>query len=315
MSNELIAIVGDPHIQPTVSSRLDDYFESCLDKIEQIANSCKHVIFLGDVFSHYRLPEENFNRLWTKLFYLKVTNNNQFYSIVGNHDIPNENESDLDKSALGMLRTTQLVKLIMPDNPLIITSNGVINRFNTTFVRYSRAKEHLLKQRYNTDMYNDILLLHHYYEDHDDCFTYNDLKTLGCKQIFQGHEHCPLPNGKLDYDEFTLYRCGSMMRNIAAPYNFDRQMYYFVINGDKVTCNQLIVKPASEIFTQQAITREKYHEKKFVDTINNIVEKYTNNLSNQTQFSIKTILKEINTPDRNIDYIKTKYETISERFD
>lgn len=303
-----IAIVGDVHINPSVSSRKDNYFDTCLQKIEEIASKNKNVIFLGDVFNSPTLPYNYFVDVYSLLNKLKA-NGTRFYSILGNHDVFNEREDSLLKTSLGLCYVTGVIELILPDKP--ITINGY--NFHTSYVSLKKAKEHLINKKFNAD---DILLLHHYFEDQYDGLNYNDLCNLGCNKIFFGHEHSAFEKGRKIYNEFTAYRCGSLLRNSSIEYNLKRQIFYYVIDNNEVKCCSVeCMKPAEEVFTYEAFNQENLHKKQFLNNINDVIGRYTNNISTKSIFNIKTILDEINTPIDSINYIKSKYELIGERFD
>ena len=85
-----IGIIGDIHIDSKVSSRKDDYFSTCLEKLEEVANNCKNIIILGDVFNRPTLTNDYFIRLYDFLRYRCTCKGNNFYTIIGNHDVYNE---------------------------------------------------------------------------------------------------------------------------------------------------------------------------------------------------------------------------------
>ena len=308
IENNKIAIVGDPHIAPIPGGRIDDYFHVGLDKITQIANTCEHVVFLGDMFSCPKIDEKYVNALISHLLYLMTSNGNKFYSIIGNHDVANELEVKLPNSSLGTLAASGCIRIIYPEFPVEI---GQYN-FNTVPVRFRDVKQFLQDKHY-TD--KDVLLIHHEYETGTNRIVYEDIKNLGCKHIFFGHDHCPLPNGRIIYPECTVYRSGSLMRNLATEYNFTRQIYYYIIDGENISCGAVEQQQAQTVFTQKALTRENYNKKKFVESVDNIIDKYKSTMSKQNKCSIKSALLELNTPERAIYRIKQKYEKFGERFD
>lgn len=307
-----VAIVGDLHLAPKVSSRTDDYFESCIEKIHEIASNCRNVIFLGDLFETPTLPANYFIQLYRELNYLKNIKGNNFYSIIGNHDIYNEREESLDRTTLGLCNETDIVEVIVPNNPKIIENYT----FHTSYVNYDSCKKHL-KELHITERYgeHDILLLHQYFEDLYQCLKYEDLKNIGFKHIFFGHEHKPMDNLRTVYNEFTAYRCGSCGRNKAESFNLIRDVFYFILDKGEIKCSKLeCLKPASEVFTEEAYTQQNLKKKEFLTNINDVIGKYTNNINVQDKFSIKSILKELQTPDKCMEYINNKYTQINEVF-
>ena len=300
-----IAIVGDLHIAPKPINRIDDYFNVILHKIEQISENCDKVIFLGDIFSKPKIDESFVNSLIKHLTYLKGKYNTTFYSIVGNHDVLSEDEINLDLSSLGILFNTGIIIPILPGNKVSIDEYN----FTTIPVNYKKAKEFLKDKKYES---NDILLVHHEYETGTNCFNYEDFKNLGCKMIFLGHDHKPFEQGRIIYPEFTIYRSGSLSRNIAIDYNFERTIYYYVIENGNVTCSPIQCSPAQNVFTVEALNRENYKKKKFIESIDTVIEKYKQSMSKTSNMSIIETMRGLGAKDNNIRYIKTKYEIIGE---
>ena len=308
-----IAIVGDLHLSPKVSSRTDDYFESCLEKITEIASTCRNIIFLGDTFDSPTIPPNYFIELYRHLNYLISIKGNEFYAIMGNHDLYNEREESLDRTTLGLCNETNLIQVKKPNNPVTIGSYN----FYTSYVYFNKCKQHLLEiSKPECYLDNDILLLHQYYEDLYECLHYDDLCDTGFKHIFFGHEHKPMAGFRIQTPTFTAYRCGSCGRNRADAFNLNRDINYFILDPQydikvgKLEC----VKPAENVFTEQAYNQDNLKKKQFINNINDVIGKYTNNINVQDKFSIKCILKELNTPDICLQYIKNKYEQINEVF-
>ena len=301
-----IGIVGDLHVDVHISSRKDNYFQTCLMKIEEVASQCKNVIFLGDVFNRETLPNDFLYSFYTHLSYLKLQYGTKFYSIIGNHDIPNEDEDNLSKTSLGLCEVTGLIILIKPDKPINI--EGI--NFYTSYVRLDRCKKHLKTLKLKKD---DILLLHQYFEDGFPGVDVEDLQ-VGCNKVFLGHNHIPLVGFKKEYDDLTVYRSGSLLRNSAEEANLTRDIYYYAID-DKVNLIKLnCVRPAVDVFTEKAYKQENLHQKRFTKSITEVLDKYTNNASVQTKFSIKETLEEINTPEKCMLYIENIYTRIGETF-
>lgn len=300
-----IGIVGDVHISSGVSSRKDKYFQTCLDKITEVADNCKHVIFLGDLFDREVISNDYFYQFYTHINYLKAKNGNEFYSIIGNHDIPNEDEKNLSKSCLGLCKLTGLIQLIEVDKPVLIEGRN----FYTSFVNLDKCKEHLSNLKLQPD---DILLLHQYFEDGFPGIEFEDVKDIGCKNIFLGHEHTPFSNMFKEYEGIKIYRCGSLVRNAANTSNLNRDIFYFKLEENVITAKLQCAKPAVEVFTEKAYNQENLQRKYFIKNINEVIDKYTNNASVQSKFSIRQTLEEIKTPDKCMQYINNIYNAINE---
>lgn len=319
-----IGIVGDLHIAPVPEKRIDDYFQVGLNKIEEIAGVCDRVIFLGDIFTNAKVDETFVNPLIRHLRYCRDRYECEFSTIIGNHDVSHEEESNLKDSSLDTLNAAGVINIITPDNPKIIQDDNIVYRFNTIPVKYKNAKEYISTMRYSKEVQlnvggelkscTEILLVHHEYETGTNCFTYNDFKNLGCDMIFLGHDHKPLDGGRIIYPEFTVYRSGSIMRNRADDYNLTRQLYYYILENGQVSCQAITTSPADSVFKVEAINKIELQERKYTEAIDAIIEKYENNISVQDKFSIKNILTELNAKEEIIEYIKKQYEKIGEVF-
>lgn len=310
-----IGIVGDLHIAPVPEKRIDDYFQTGLNKIEQIAQNCDVVIFLGDIFTSYKVSENYVYQLIEHLYKCSSLYKTYFYTIIGNHDVLSEDESNLSNSSLGVLSICKAINVITPDNPLKLTDGDQNFIFNTIPVKFKAAKKYLQSHSFYTDEAISTLLVHHEYGSIGDAnFNYEDFRNLGCKMIFLGHDHKPFPEGRIIYPEFTIYRSGSIMRNRADEYNFDRCLYYYVIEKGVVRCEVVNCAPAQDVFKVEALTRQNYKKDKFVQALDSIIDRYKNNSSCNNRFSVKSILQELNAPEYVIQGIKSKYDKIGEVF-
>lgn len=302
-----IAIVGDVHIDDKVSSRKDDYFETCLQKITEVASQSKNIIFLGDLFNRPTISNAKVVDLFLFFNFLKNKNNNNFYSIIGNHDIFNYREDTLNKTTLGIFNACGLVKVILPEQPEVIGKYT----FHTSFVDLSMCKSHLKGKKLTP---NDVLLLHHYFEDGYEGFKYEELKDLGVNKIFFGHEHSPFKNLRKVYEEYTAYRGGSLLRNSADDYNFKRDIYYFTLDDEVIPHKLDCMKQSVDVFTESALSKQNLNKNKFIASLKEIVDKYSNNLGNQSKFSIKEALQEVGAPLDTLEYIEHKYTSIGVSF-
>jgi DNA repair exonuclease SbcCD nuclease subunit len=304
-----IGIVGDLHIAPQPSSRIDDYFQNGLNKIEEISQTCDCVIFLGDIFTHSKVEERYINQLMRHLNYCKNTYTTQFYTIIGNHDVANEREDNLDNSSLGVLYNAGVLNIIQPGDSVSIDNY----QFHTIPVNYVQAKQYLKDTQYTGN--NNILLLHHEYETGTNCFCYNDLINKNCQMIFLGHDHKPMEGGRIVYPDMTVYRSGSIMRNRGDDYNFTRTLYYYILENGVVSCKAINFKPAQEVFKVEVLTKQNYNKQKFVQSLNEVIDKYRNNISTQSRFSIKNILCELGADTDIVDKIRKRYEKLGEVFE
>ena len=316
-----IGIVGDLHIAPVPEKRIDDYFQTGLNKIEQIAQYCDKVIFTGDIFSVPKIDEKYVNPLIRHLDWCKTNYNCEFITAIGNHDVANELEEHLEQSSLGTLEAAKIMTVIKPgiNNSFILKDKNLFYRFQTIPVKFKDAKEYLKEFSFDVNPnFINILIVHHLYETGMECFNYEDFQNKNINMIFFGHDHKPMDGGRKIYTDFTVYRSGSLMRNIANDYNLERSVYYYVLEDGKISCKAINIQDAKSVFNTDAYNRTNYNEKKYIEVTNeqidNLIEHYKNNISIKNKFSIKDVLKEVGTPDNNIDYIGKQYQKIGEIF-
>ena len=300
-----IGIVGDLHILPVPEKRLDDYLTTGLNKITEIASNCDYVIFLGDIFSRAKVDEQGLIRLIAHLNYCTSVYKTKFYTIIGNHDVTNEDESHIDESSLGVLSAAGIITLITTENPVKIGEYT----FNTVPVKFKTAKEFLIGKHYTK---KDILLIHHEYETGTNCFAYNDFKDLGCHSIYLGHDHKPFDQGRIIYPEFTIYRSGSIMRNRTDDYNFTRTLYYYLLQDENVSCVPVTTLPASSVFKAESVDKLALQERKYTEELDALIDRYEHNVGVQDKYSVRKILLSLNTPQENLGYLDKKYTAIGE---
>lgn len=310
-----IGIVGDLHIAPEPENRIDNYFQVGLNKIEEISQICDNVIFTGDIFSKPKVDEIYTNTLIEHLRYCMNKYNVEFYTIIGNHDVAHEEEENLNHSSLGTLKVSGVMNVITPYNGSIVLNDGELDYiFDTVPVKFKNLQNYEIKVIQKVKKTLNILLVHHLYESGSECLRYEDLKGSGYDMVFFGHDHKPLDNGRIIYEDLTVYRSGSIMRNIANDYNLERQLYYYILENGTVSCQAITTSDPKSVFKVDAYSRTNYNQKKFTESIDTIIDRYKNNVSTQSKFSIKNIMEELNTPDENMNYIGKKYQQIGEVF-
>ena len=105
------------------------------------------------------------------------------------------------------------------------------------------------------------------------------------------------------------------MRNRGDDYNFTRTLYYYVLENGNVSCQAITTKPAQDVFKIETLTKQNYNKQKFVESLNEVIDRYKNNISTQSRFSIKNILVELGATENIIDNIRKRYEKLGEVFE
>ena len=217
-----VFIIGDMHLRAVSPiSRCDNYPIAILNKIEYLANiaknyRCDTFILLGDVFDS---PITSLPYLATVINTFKKIHEQGItvYTIVGNHDIKNNRMDSLGPTALGILISTEYVKLAPRD--LLIG--------DTLFKCYNYPEE--LEVR-SSDKY-EVCIAHQYYEFalSGNSLQENDLIRLNYDAMVLGHYHVPCDTKTVG--NTILYRPGSLSRSTSEPYNKLRIPRVLVFNS------------------------------------------------------------------------------------
>lgn len=239
-----VIFIGDTHLKGTSPiSRVDDYPNAILAKLESIANTvnvrrCNTFIMLGDVFDS---PITSIQYLATVInTFKKITEKGiTVYTIVGNHDIKNNRMDSLPNTALGILIATGYLKLAPSE----------LEIDNTIFRCYNYPEE--IEQK-KTNKY-EVCVAHRYFEFGVafDSLHESDLINLNYDAMILGHYHAPCDTRIIGNTE--LYMPGSLSRCTSEVYNKTRVPRILVFNC--VTHSGLYInvacKPAEEVFVSQ----------------------------------------------------------------
>lgn len=265
IEGDTLTFIGDLHLNSaTPRSRLDDYSQTSLYKLEQIRDIAitkgyKHLVLLGDIFHKNQQPISYLNQVllafkdWHRSG-LKV------YAIVGNHDISHERMDQLRKSALDTLFTSEFLTPL--DRLDLHTSAG--NQVTVKGFHYTQAIE-------PASVYEDlaetsICVAHRFYQyQHSDAsLSSEQVEKLGYTFYLLGHDHVPYDPVKVGSS--YVVRPGSITRGTSHQYNLDRGVQIVTLRfggllGDpkiSMVKDALKVKPAEEVFSSVVFgTREK----------------------------------------------------------
>lgn len=297
-----VGICVDPHImERNPRARLGNYLEDVLGKLKYMADNNDYVIIAGDLFHVHNNSTLLFNTVYT---FFKMYENDKFHVILGNHDVFSRNNSDLRRTTIGSLHYTNALQLHM--NPWELCG--------LTFVP---ALVNTNPKDIEVDVDNrNILIAHKYFENGfapEESFTRDDIRRLGYKMAFLGHDHSP-------YDEefigqTTLVRMGSLTRIDTQRYNKDREIVYYQLrttgDGEFEYSREVIPhKPSKEVYLEEAyqhmsaVGAEK-KEVSFVQ-IGDVLSKLTRRAGGIN--SLDKTLRRLSTPDDSIADIKWRHE-------
>lgn len=256
-SDECIAFIGDIHADSmTPSSRIDNYMETCKNKLVDVSKKCaernvKHLFIAGDVFSRISTTHEAVNEIGTA-FKTFESCGIKLYSIIGNHDMIRNSTDNFQKSPLQTMFTFDIINHISQKTPVIINDRVVIHP-----VDYTEYPETV-----KGDGKYHILLAHMFFNasrliaDERHNLESTGFGKMGYDAAFLGHDHEEY--GDSYAGKCVVFRTGSMTRGTAHNYNFQRKPKFLVLRdldnlekGIKERCEKVIIehKPFEDVIS------------------------------------------------------------------
>lgn len=288
-----IAVVGDSHLNENkVSSRLDNCLISVLDKMARLLEKHDYLLILGDFFNRPNMSIESLNYIIQFLGKYR----GRIHTILGNHDAYYRTLS-LDKTAVGLLNNIGILELHL-------------DTFELAGVSFDVAS--VVPELKLPEKKSDILLGHFYLDNRlapKESLTLKELSNY--KYVFLGHDHSPYE--PIVTSSTTVYRNGSLFRTDAQEYNLTRNsIRYAEIVGDIISLKSLIVNPADEVFLPEVIDKPVVNNKYDLKSLENLIADFK---PMNTDFpSTEAVLKEIDTPEPCVEYLRLVHESLGLSF-
>lgn len=276
---EKIAFCGDIHIDSrTPDSRIDDLFETAIEKMNDILKKCieknvKCMFFEGDIFNKIQVPHICVNMFGEVLLKFKEAGI-QLFTICGNHDILRNSLENIERSPIQTLFTFGILNHINLDNRVIINKRVLITPVDYT--------EYPPKAEKSAPI--NILLAHMFYNasellaDERHNLSKKDVEDLGYDAIFLGHDHEEYPITK--HGKSVIVRSGSVLRGTSHNYNFTREPGFVVLHDIDNICSDTIEKVGIEhkryedIASSYVLNRKKLSSiTGLSDVLSNLAEK------------------------------------------
>lgn len=271
-----IMFVGDIHLSAinpiSRKETREQYRQLLLDKLESIRQICLkenifNVIILGDVFNNNSGIMNTFETdIWAKFLEFK-SNGIDLYTIVGNHDMLFQNESEFKGTYLYKAFITGIIKHLdelYVDN---VTIKGI--DFNKDFI----SVDNLTKP----SIYN-ILTGHCFYENErfggvgNGNLTNQKCLDLKYNAYVLGHDHTPYD--LVDKVTYKVIRPGSIVRGTSKTCNLYRKVTVAIF--DTLTYNweyrEIPTKPGKEVFNDKIFIKK---EENLDININNLLQNLT----------------------------------------
>ena len=305
MTSFTFITANDIHISDTgPRSRIDDFKETMLDKINQMRVACQKLsadaaLIAGDLYN-LKNPTRNSHHLNQNLIKIFKGFPCPIYMIPGNHDLTANNLESLEKQPLGVL---------FEDGTLINLKEETLEKegmkISLVGVPYT---EHLdltkLSFPDKKDFAAQICLMHIYaskkpgmlYKER--LYGYDELAVLSPDVFVIGHYHADQGVEKLK-DKYFL-NIGSMSRGTLSEDSIDHHPKIGFIRVTKeedqlsmvVDSIKLRIKPAEEIFDLQKREEERQESKEIENFVETLLSESTSDTLDLSQ-DIKGIVSEM----------------------
>jgi DNA repair protein SbcD/Mre11 len=271
-------------------SRIDDFKETIIGKLEQIRKECNKrnadaFIIAGDLFN-LKNPNRNTHGLVRDLIELFKKFKCPVYMIPGNHDLTGNNLESLKEQPLGVLFASSAVINLCEEKLSKKGHRGLgestipkISLVGIPYVDDFDPASMVLPPKDNCIA--QICALHLYAGPQagkvfkERLYGYNELSSLGSDVFVIGHYH--IDQGIQTINDKHFINLGAIARGSLSEENIDHQPKIGIIKISHDGCNTTIqteefplqVKPASEVF--DLVKRER--EKKEITEIQEFVDK------------------------------------------
>ena len=268
-------VVGDAHFcDKAPSCRVDNYSETCLKKLEFVLDYCidnqiQVVVMEGDFFHKQQIPIPYLTKIIRTInekkteYKIKHKADLVIATIIGNHDLPFENYKFIEKSPL-----------------YLMFEAGALTHFRFIEIKSGRTSINIsgfdyAKEIEKSTVENECCVAHCFYgfdfvkaisdeakEAARDRITEEQASELGYKVYFLGHDHTYY--GVTERDEYTVVRCGSLLRNSSHIQQINRLPCFHHVkyyDGNYEFEKVMVVAEASEsVFTKQSLEKPKKPE-------------------------------------------------------
>lgn len=303
-----LLITGDWHLRTTSpENRIDDFFKTQLNKVEQILNiakqkNCEFILQPGDITDNPR-PSFELIEEYIKLFNIyNIGKDIKILHVFGQHDCRFRTKERTATKLLNFLCYLEEVKFKK------LTDN--IHLFGCNYGDEIPQIED--KDNFNILLIHKTILDKPIWTGQEDYLQSDKLmKQYPYDVIVSGDWHHPVFYQSKDQ---TIVNCGCLVRKTTSEADLEPHVYILDIDEDdfKYTMERinLSYEPAENVFKKEALGRDmKKNNEKLNEFINNIKN---NSMSNNMDFrkNLETLMLSIETPVKNI--ILKELELINE---
>ena len=263
-----IVFVPDVHLQEySPRSRKDNYPSVVLDKLNWVVdyvNKNKAIcIFLGDIFNAVNMPMIYMYRCIEVFKRFDQTP----YVIIGNHDVPRNNQEMMDRGPLGLLEKVGLVQYLQH---LEVEGRLVIEGFHYT--QPIKETKQLTDSRVPA---KKLCVAHVFYENPFDLehnLKVSDCVSLGYDYYVLGHDHTRYET--VEEPKYKVFRIGSLTRGTANENQMTRDNVYILeYDTEKDTFVDVDVpcELAREVFKESIFQRKEENKINTQEILDNLV--------------------------------------------
>ena len=231
---ETIAFVGDAHIDSVPpSSRIDDTFQTVMNKLNFIFNKCKEenvkaLFWAGDIFNKVSLPFSPVNTFMDLLIDFRNAGI-QNLAICGNHDIMRNSMDYLNRSPVQTLFSSGLMSHISKEVNVNINDDIIIH--SVDYPEYPEPVKKSEKGKFNLLLCHMFINANGFLADEKHNLTTDVIKKLKYDAIVAGHDHEEYPS--MNIEGTMVYRPGSILRGTSHDYNFTRKPNFLIMQEDR----------------------------------------------------------------------------------
>ena len=263
-----LVFVPDVHLQEhSPRSRKDNYPSVVLDKLNWIADYVNKekatCIFLGDIFNAVNMP---IIYMYRCIEVFKKFDNVPFV-IIGNHDVPRDNQELMDRSPLGLLEKVGLVCYLQHYE---MEGRVVVEGFH-----YTQAIAPTKQLTDTVKPMKKICVAHVFYEspfNQDHNLTVSACVNLGYDYYILGHDHTRYE--VVEAPSYKVYRIGSLTRGTANENQLVRDEVYILeydTEKDEFTEVSVPCEKAREVFKESIFQRKEENLINTEEVLNNLV--------------------------------------------
>lgn len=296
-----VAFVGDIHCSDSgPRSRVDNYLETVMRKIIQVARENNKIVFLGDFLEKKVLSTENYV-VFIKFFKKMQERGREFYLIPGNHDLYYGQEESIARTGLGVFLVAGVIKIIEKEE----WEGFLVERIKLGGGISKTSRE------------NSILLGHCYldnpYGGKEQGITKGQVEEGGYKYVILGHEHEKKEPEKVG--KSLVLRPGSLLRTSSHEYNLRRTPGYYqftLLNGvEEYSYKEIEVEDIAKVFNSNVLDKQlKFLD---LDSVQDLVKKIMESGA-LYKLTMGECLRRINAPPLVVEYLQKGFGDLGLEF-